>query len=183
MNVECCRCGVVFETSGVTVKVCPSCSAAYRRMRGLVKPEGWVRKTADMAEYRRQHRAANPDKYREYEKRRPKRTLEENRRRYEAKMKKLHGPDYVVNDPANRLGHGGGKAAVLTDEERRLRHNTRRITRRAIKSGKLVPQPCKVCGCVDVEAHHPDYSKPIDVVWLCAEHHREIHRATIWLLE
>lgn len=46
---------------------------------------------------------------------------------------------------------------------------------RAIKSGRLVRQPCQECGAADAEAHHPDYSKPLEVSWLCGEHHREEH--------
>lgn len=47
----------------------------------------------------------------------------------------------------------------------------------AIRSGKLTKQPCEVCGSdTDVEAHHEDYSKPLDVHWLCTEHHGETRR-------
>lgn len=46
---------------------------------------------------------------------------------------------------------------------------------RALKSGLLVKQPCAVCGSHEVEAHHPDYSRPLDVVWLCIPHHAEVH--------
>lgn len=45
----------------------------------------------------------------------------------------------------------------------------------AIRDGKLTKQACFVCGAPDVEAHHPDYSRPLDVVWLCEKHHKEIH--------
>jgi len=45
---------------------------------------------------------------------------------------------------------------------------------RALKSGKIFKQPCFVCGNV-AEAHHPDYSRPLDVVWLCPSHHRQAH--------
>lgn len=44
----------------------------------------------------------------------------------------------------------------------------------AVKYGKVKKQPCWVCGC-DAEAHHPDYDRPLDVVWLCRLHHREAH--------
>jgi hypothetical protein len=32
-----------------------------------------------------------------------------------------------------------------------------------------------VCGTWMVEAHHPDYSSPLDVVWLCRRHHTDLH--------
>lgn len=44
----------------------------------------------------------------------------------------------------------------------------------AIKSGELRKQPCEVCGVIGV-AHHDDYTKPLDVRWLCARHHRQLH--------
>lgn len=50
--------------------------------------------------------------------------------------------------------------------------------RYAVRSGKLQRLPCGVCGEVEVEAHHPDYDKPLDVIWLCRKHHMEIHNAT-----
>ena len=46
---------------------------------------------------------------------------------------------------------------------------------KAIMRGKLLKEPCFVCGATDVEAHHPDYSEPLSVVWLCVDHHKEIH--------
>ena len=49
------------------------------------------------------------------------------------------------------------------------------IVRRAIQSGKMHRQPCIVCGNAEVEAHHEDYSKPLDVMWLCRKHHGEHH--------
>lgn len=46
---------------------------------------------------------------------------------------------------------------------------------RAVKNGTLRKQPCWCCGSPVVEGHHPDYSRPLDVVWLCPEHHKAIH--------
>lgn len=53
----------------------------------------------------------------------------------------------------------------------------------AVKTGKLVrPNFCSVCGAkgkrkkngnITIEAHHKDYAKPLDVVWLCDSCHRD----------
>ena len=44
----------------------------------------------------------------------------------------------------------------------------------AIRDGKLVRLPCLVCGNTS-EAHHPDYDRPLEVVWLCQPHHKQAH--------
>lgn len=47
---------------------------------------------------------------------------------------------------------------------------------RAIKTGALNRQPCEVCGTTErVHAHHDDYSKPLEVRWLCVTHHWHEH--------
>lgn len=54
---------------------------------------------------------------------------------------------------------------------------------RAVKSGRLTPQPCECCGanpvCADgrrgVHAHHEDYAQPLCVKWLCKACHDEEH--------
>jgi hypothetical protein len=45
----------------------------------------------------------------------------------------------------------------------------------AIRSGKLRPLPCSVCGASKTHAHHEDYSKPLKVIWLCPKHHMQKH--------
>jgi hypothetical protein len=45
----------------------------------------------------------------------------------------------------------------------------------AIQSGVLTPQPCEVCGKEKSQGHHEDYSKPLDVIWLCIRHHHDRH--------
>lgn len=48
----------------------------------------------------------------------------------------------------------------------------------AVRQGKLVkPIVCEECQ-IDktVEAHHPDYSKPLDIKWLCRQCHAALHR-------
>ncbi|OWK20737.1 hypothetical protein AJ88_26180 [Mesorhizobium amorphae CCBAU 01583] len=47
--------------------------------------------------------------------------------------------------------------------------------RSALKRGLIIQMPCKECGALDAEAHHPDYDRPLDVDWLCRLHHRREH--------
>lgn len=48
---------------------------------------------------------------------------------------------------------------------------------RALRTKKLVQGPCSVCGStVMIHAHHEDYSKPFEVIWLCRKHHQERHK-------
>jgi hypothetical protein len=52
------------------------------------------------------------------------------------------------------------------------------IVGRAVRSGKLFSEPCSECGCNEnIHAHHDDYSKPLNVRWLCAACHRQWHKA------
>lgn len=45
-----------------------------------------------------------------------------------------------------------------------------------LRNGRLKRLPCQKCGAKKVHAHHHDYSKPLDVIWLCALcHSREHH--------
>lgn len=46
----------------------------------------------------------------------------------------------------------------------------------AIKTETIKKQPCEMCGSViNVIGHHKDYNKPLEVNWLCLEHHGSLH--------
>lgn len=41
---------------------------------------------------------------------------------------------------------------------------------------KLEKMPCCMCGTTEkIHAHHDDYMKPLDVMWLCVTHHIARH--------
>jgi hypothetical protein len=69
----------------------------------------------------------------------------------------------------------------ITDNTRKYRANNPEkyrahgIVARAIRSGKMERRNCEVCDSQKSHAHHDDYSKPLDVIWLCALHHSELH--------
>lgn len=59
--------------------------------------------------------------------------------------------------------------------EKRIAHHK---VSNAIRDGKLIVLPCEVCfNTHDIHAHHDDYSKPLDIRWLCRKHHIEHHKS------
>jgi CRISPR/Cas system-associated protein Cas5 (RAMP superfamily) len=76
------------------------------------------------------------------------------------------------------------KWRIDNPDKRRLQYikdyekeRVRRIVRHAVRDGKIKKLPCENCGAKKiVHAHHPDYSKPLQVQWLCPPHHMELHR-------
>jgi hypothetical protein len=66
-------------------------------------------------------------------------------------------------------------------KEQRLLANA--LVAKALKSGELIRQPCRVCSAPYVLAHHEDYNEPLAVVWLCRSHHVKRHRELDPLIE
>lgn len=105
----------------------------------------------------RKHRAANVERFRDYDKQRRSKELltpEE----WEAHIRKRY--DYTVK--------------YRETNPKKLR--THQAVARAVGKGTLIPKPCEICGEVEnVHAHHDDYAKPLVVRWLCSEHHIAWH--------
>lgn len=95
---------------------------------------------------------------------------------------------YVSSHCINQAGehNGNWKGGVSKDncrytkrfrEKHREKHLAQCKARYALRSGKLVPQPCADCGKPSACKHHEDYSKPLEVTWLCDVCHRVRHGA------
>lgn len=72
------------------------------------------------------------------------------------------------------------KAALRRYSRQRYRQTPEKAKARsmignAVRDGRVTRQPCEVCGDPKSQAHHEDYSKPLDVKWLCFYHHRVAH--------
>jgi len=55
-----------------------------------------------------------------------------------------------------------------------IKVSARERARAALKGGKIIKQKC-FCGEEKTEMHHPDYSQPLQVVFLCPLHHARLH--------
>lgn len=52
-----------------------------------------------------------------------------------------------------------------------LKRSARRKVATEIEAGRLNRQPCRHCGAVKADAHHRDYTKPLEIEWLCRRCH------------
>ena len=77
-----------------------------------------------------------------------------------------------------------GRAALYRSSQawrKRNRHKQRahNVVAKALLKGLLFRGACE-CGCSEpVQAHHDDYSRPLDVRWVCDRRHKEIHREEV----
>lgn len=78
---------------------------------------------------------------------------------------------YAKGPLSNRYGTGHTTKLSFAFKSR-----SRSLLHIAIRQGKIKSQPCIKCGSKDSEAHHEDYRNPLDVMWMCTQHHREHER-------
>lgn len=115
----------------------------------------------------KKNRAENVEYYRAFDRARawlPDRVLARN----ETRKRRQSDPELRARD-LGRRNAWASKHAI-----KRHAHNA---VSNAIRDGKLAPQPCERCGdAIGVQAHHEDYTKPLDVNWLCPSCHGLRHR-------
>lgn len=92
------------------------------------------------------------ERIREYDK---KRTSDHNRLQWRKEYRKLYRQRAIIKIKAHMIVY------------------------RMVKNGTLKKQPCEICGGLNSEAHHADYTKPEIVRWFCFKHHRETHNQIV----
>jgi site-specific recombinase XerD len=114
------------------------------------------------------YRALNMEKIRSYD-----------RARGQAEERKQKNKDYQAymkkNEPEKWLIMRC-EAVKKNRAKNRNKYIANSKVRYAISTKKIKQEPCIKCGAQKSEAHHPDYSKPLEVVWLCDYHHKEEHK-------
>ncbi|MFH1997227.1 MAG: hypothetical protein ABII94_00855 [Patescibacteria group bacterium] len=60
-------------------------------------------------------------------------------------------------------------------KENKIKCLARAKLRKCVKNGKIKKMACEICNYSLSEGHHFDYSRPLDVVWLCKKHHDLFH--------
>lgn len=109
----------------------------------------------------RSHRLLNIEKIRAYDRERAKLPHNVASRRERSKLPHMKALQAALN-----------KEWRQADRRRTKCHNA---LIRAVRSGFIKKMACVMCGSQKSQAHHPDYDKPLDVMWLCPKCHRKEH--------
>lgn len=101
------------------------------------------------------------------------------RRASDLRIYRENKPAVIARIEKYRKTPAGIRARRKADAKQRAlfpeKYAARQAVLIALRSGRLKRQPCK-CGALKVQAHHHDYSNPLDVEWLCDDCHRSEHR-------
>jgi rubrerythrin len=119
-----------------------------------------------IAAYNKSYRQENTEKVREIER----------------KYKESHVEEIKKSSKEYRRKHPD--RSRIRDKNNPESAHARFAIHHQIESGKIKkPKQCSACGNTGaIRGHHPDYSKPLEVVWLCHKCHCRLHR-TLSLLK
>ena len=110
------------------------------------------------------------DYYRDYDRNRP-------NKEERIQLRKEYKNNLRENNPEkyDAIFHGTRKRNRKNNPDK-IRANG--IINDMLRYGKLTrPDKCSLCGVFcKPQAHHPDYSKPKEVIWLCVKCHSQIHK-------
>jgi hypothetical protein len=146
------------------MRECRSCGESKPLMDFYSQTNGSITRKCKTCTCRdvRANRLAKIDQYTEYERGRANLPHRVDARREYART------------PAGRSAGNRGKRAYI--ERNPIKQRAHYLCGNAIRDGRLIRQPCEVCGNTKAQAHHDDYGKPLDVRWLCTTHHADWHR-------
>lgn len=106
----------------------------------------------------------------------------EKAREYRATYRKRY-PDRVISSQTKYLQTKNGKEVKARAEKAYSERSPEKIkARNALKQSIISnrterPSQCERCGSEGkTHGHHEDYSKALEVIWLCPQHHADRHR-------
>ena len=161
---KCHKCGTVngvdfSEYSWRKYKWCMACCRAYRRE--------YYRENKD-AVYaaNRRWRAKHPGYYNEYNRLHMREVM--------ANYKETHGIEYKER---MRRWQQANYDRFYEIKRKYRRANMEKYWAQVCACKEFPSrEPCSIVSCTNIgERHHPDYSEPYKIVWLCRKHHKELH--------
>ena len=149
----------------------------YMRARRAADPERTRSEAAEAYERMKRREAADPS-LRERREAKRRQWVEANRERV-AEHARLRYNAIRVNPVADeelRARNRNGMLKYRGSPAYRQKARARWLVGAWIRRGKLVRGPCVDCGSLLSEAHHADYSKPLEIEWVCHRCHVRRHR-------
>lgn len=150
------------------MKICRECNTEkllFEFYKHAAMADGYLNKCIQCVKSRiKKHREVNLEKIQAYDK-----TRANAPHRVQARK------DYSKTEAGKRAKK---KAMDSYREKFPMKHAAHVITRNYIRDGKLKAETvCSICKSTKkVEAHHDDYTKPLEVRWLCESCHKDWHR-------
>jgi len=150
------------------MKACRECktekplSDFYKHSR---MADGHLNKCAECVKSRvTKHREANLEKIQAYDKMRSK------------KPHRLQAIKDYAKTEAGKITRKKAGAAYI--KRYPMKYAAHVLFGNAVRAGRIEKKSeCSVCGSTEkIEGHHDDYTKPLDVRWLCEKCHKQWHR-------
>lgn len=168
----CTKCGITYKLSldnfGTSV------------YKGKTK---WLRRCKGcLSEYKKQHYNLNKQDYLD----RSKKQREDNHEEYLSYQRAYHynnkeilaqkAKEYSKTDKGKAVTCRSNKNYRLKPQNK-IKERAWKLTGNALKTGLLIrPNTCSKCNVTcKPEAHHTDYTKPLDITWLCKKCHENTH--------
>jgi len=150
---------------------CKECWKAYCKRRNQT-PEGKEKRRLLVSSWRER----NPEKVKEQ----TRRSLEKNKDKINERRRTPERRK-VNNESVKNWRKNNPERFAETEKARRLQDRPKELARnyvyKQISRGKLIrPSLCEKC-CKECkpEAHHEDYEKRLEIIWLCKTCHRHTH--------
>lgn len=151
-------------------KTCSKCGATKPLTDFYKHPKTLDRRQARCKECAkadvRENRIRNAEYYRQYD---------AMRYQNDPKVKERHRR-YQSTEAGKMAAKKSRRKWAANNQDKRAAHV---ILGNAVQSGKIIkPDNCSSCGkdgC-RIHGHHEDYTKPLDVIWLCAGCHVKAHK-------
>lgn len=149
----------------VKIRTCKICGATSQK----VKFYGGVTNRCSECHKRaiRANRAANLEYYRAYD-----------AKRFQDDPKRKQANIAYAKTPAGK--EGIRKSRIKWKSQNPNKRAAHVILGHAVRDKKILkPKNCSICGASKgrIHGHHSDYTKPLDVIWCCAQCHTDIHRS------
>lgn len=103
--------------------------------------------------------------------------FEDFKQHFHADKSRSQGLSYVCKKCYNKRFLKPENGSIRSRKKYPKQYKARSVLNNAIAKGKIKkPENCVKCNSTGIiHGHHEDYSKPLDVIWLCPPCHSEVH--------